>query len=137
MAATSLCRVISVFLLAAATTAVFAQPPTAPPASKHKEITLPHETLARYVGTYKFLVFTMEITLEDEQLQTKMDFFSKSAGKKVPVFAESETKFFPKAFEGSMEFKLNSAGEVTALVMHQSIAVMWLRRVKSTVTEHK
>jgi hypothetical protein len=38
---------------------------------------------------------------------------------KVPIFAESETMFFPKVVDAEIEFFKNEKGQVTHLVLHQ------------------
>jgi hypothetical protein len=74
--------------------------------------------LQRYVGTYAMEPqpgFTNHITLEGNQLMTQM------AGQpKVPLFAESETKFFLKVVDAQMEFVTNDQGETTGLIIHQN-----------------
>ena len=36
-----------------------------------------------------------------------------------PVYAESETKFFPLEFPAEIEFVKDAAGKVNALILHQ------------------
>ncbi len=38
---------------------------------------------------------------------------------KIPLFAESETKFFLKVVDAQVEFFKNEKGEVTHLILHQ------------------
>jgi hypothetical protein len=40
----------------------------------------------------------------------------------VPIFAESETKFFPKVVDAQIEFVRDSTGAVTHMVLHQGPA---------------
>jgi CubicO group peptidase (beta-lactamase class C family) len=83
--------------------------------SERREIALSPEILARYVGAYKLqpgvdLVFT----LEDNQL------FAQITGQpKFPLFPESETRFFLKVVDASVEFLKNDQGIVTHAVIHQ------------------
>jgi len=54
------------------------------------------------------------ITLEGGQL------VSQATGQdKVPLFAESETKFFPKVMDAEIEFLKDDKGVVTHLMLHQ------------------
>ena len=41
---------------------------------------------------------------------------------KIPLFAESETKFFPKVMDAEIEFLKDDKGAVTHLVVHQGPA---------------
>ena len=84
-------RLIAVFLLAGS---CLAQAPD------HKEITVSPSVLSRYVGIYSLAPnFNMAITLIDGQL------ISQATGQgKVPLFAESETMFFPKVVDAEIEF---------------------------------
>jgi CubicO group peptidase (beta-lactamase class C family) len=81
----------------------------------HTEIKLPHETLARYVGTYQLAsgVYMM-ITLKDDQLISRL-----TGQGDVPLFAETETKFFPKVVDANLDFVKDANGKVTSLVLHQ------------------
>lgn len=56
----------------------------------------------------------MVVTLEDGKLITQL-----GPQPKVPVFAESETKFFAKVVDAQIEFEKDEKGAVTALVLHQ------------------
>ena len=63
-----------------------------PPEPVPKEITLPKETLARYAGKYEMRPgVLMTITVEGEQLVSQLP-----GQGKVPLFAETDGKFFPK-----------------------------------------
>ncbi len=136
MGNSGLVRAVSFFLATAVTAIAFAQAPAAPPAAPavgHKEIKLSHEKLARLVGTYEVAPqANMSITLEGEQLQAQL-----SGQPKVEVFAESETMFFLKVVDAQVEFKLDAAGAVTALVLHQAGRDMEARRTSVKVVEHK
>ena len=61
--------------------------------------------------------FDLVITLEGGQL------VSQATGQgKIPLFAESETKFFPKVIDAEIEFGKDDRGVVTYLVLHQGAA---------------
>lgn len=81
-----------------------------------KEIQLPREILSRYVGVYEFApTFAITVTLEDGQLITQA-----TNQPKLPVFAESETVFFPKIVDATLTFQVNGEGKVTGLVLSQN-----------------
>lgn len=80
-----------------------------------KETTLPGEILSRYPGVYDFSpAFAFTVTLEDGQLMTQ----ATNQGK-IPIYAESETRFFPKVLEATITFQVDAAGKVTGLVLEQ------------------
>lgn len=83
---------------------------------ERKEITVSPEILKHYVGTYELTPkFSLAITLEDGQLVSQG-----TNQPKVPMFAESETRFFLKLVDAQIEFVKNEKGEVTNLVLHQN-----------------
>ncbi len=86
---------------------------TLPPAKK--EIPVSPQILAKYVGTYELQPgFDLVITLEGDQLVTQA-----TGQPKIPIFAESETKFFPKVMDASIEFLKDEKGAVTHLMLIQ------------------
>ncbi len=86
-----------------------------PPPAMPEEITVSEEILARYVGSYALAPnFIMTVTLENGQLITQA-----TGQGKVPIFAETETKFFPKVVMATIEFQVDAAGAVTGLVLNQ------------------
>ena len=83
--------------------------------SERKEITLSPEILSRYAGTYEMTpAVKMWIMLKDGQLISQL-----TGQGRVPLFAKSETRFFPKVVDAEIEFTSNPQGEVTGLVLHQ------------------
>lgn len=83
--------------------------------SERKEISLPQQVLAKYVGTYELApAFSINMTLEDGRLMTQA-----TNQRKLPLYAESETMFFLKDVNAQIEFVKNDKGEVTGLVLHQ------------------
>jgi hypothetical protein len=38
----------------------------------------------------------------------------------VPIFPESQTKFFPKVVDAEIEFLSGDSGQVTAMMLHQN-----------------
>ena len=91
------------------TSATVAAPP------EHKEITVPASTLARYVGTYQMQPSAeLSITLDGNQLMAQL-----TGQPKLPIFAESETLFFFKIVEATLEFQKDASDAVTAVRLRQ------------------
>jgi hypothetical protein len=83
-----------------------------PPA--RKEIRLSPQVLSRYVGVYEMGPgMDMAITLEGSQL-----FSTVTGSLKVPLFAETETRFFFKAVEAQCEFIKDEKNVVTHAVLY-------------------
>jgi len=83
--------------------------------TQHKEITLPADTLARYVGTYQMPGSAeLSVTLEGNQLKAQL-----TGQPAFPIFAESETLFFFKVVEATLEFQKDATGAVTAVRLRQ------------------
>ncbi len=83
--------------------------------SERQEIEVDADVLADYVGIYRLLPQAqMTITLEAGQLVSQV-----SGQGKVPIFAESETRFFVRIVDAQIDFVRDSTGEVTHLVLHQ------------------
>jgi hypothetical protein len=57
----------------------------------------------------------MRITVVGNQLQSQL-----GAQPVVPLFAESETVFFPRVVEAELEFELDQSGEAAALTLRQN-----------------
>jgi hypothetical protein len=107
-------HIASISLLLALPVPSFCQAPAAPPS--HQEITVPLETLSRYAGSYTLAPnFVLTISLEDGQLMAQA-----TGQPKAPVFAETETLFFYKIVEATLEFQVDAAGAVTGLVLKQN-----------------
>jgi CubicO group peptidase (beta-lactamase class C family) len=79
-------------------------------------VTVDPKILAGYVGTYELRPkFDLVVTVEDGHLVTQ------ATGQ--PTFstlAESETKFFPTAFDAEIEFFKDDQGKVSYLVLRQN-----------------
>jgi CubicO group peptidase (beta-lactamase class C family) len=71
--------------------------------------------LARYTGTYSLAPsFNLIITLVDGQL------ISQATGQgKLPLYAESDTKFFPKEVNAEIEFPKDETDPASQLILHQ------------------
>jgi len=86
-----------------------------PAAPVHTEITLSADVLARYVGSYNFPEgFTIVITLENGQLMEQL-----TGQPKFPIFPETETRFFLKVVEATVDFRVDAAGAATAMTLNQ------------------
>lgn len=70
--------------------------------------------LETYAGKYELNKdFDITVTVESGQLMTQA-----TGQSKIPVYAETETKFFP-LFPAEMEFVKDDQGKVNALILHQ------------------
>ncbi len=99
--------------------------------SERKETTLGPKILEQYVGTYEMAPkVNMMVRLESGQLTTQM-----SGQGKIPLFAESETKFFTKVVDAEVEFGKDDKGAY--LVLHQGGRDMKAQRTSDTVAERK
>jgi CubicO group peptidase (beta-lactamase class C family) len=89
-----------------------------------KEITVSPDILARYVGVYELQPgYDVTITLEGSQLFTQI-----TGQAKLPMFAESESKFFLKIVDAENEFIKDDKGAVTQVVIRQGPSEMRARR---------
>jgi hypothetical protein len=89
---------------------------TLPPPKK--EITVSPKILAQYTGTYELRPgFDLVVTLEGDHLITQA-----TGQSQLPIFAESETKFFPKVMDASIEFFKDEKGAATHLILIQGPA---------------
>jgi CubicO group peptidase (beta-lactamase class C family) len=72
--------------------------------------------LAQYVGSFELQKgFDLVVTLENGRLMTQA-----TGQGKIPIYPESESKFFPTAVPAEIEFFKDSQGKVTYLVLHQN-----------------
>ena len=87
------------------------QPP-APPT----EVTVAPEILKSYVGKYELAPNVLfDIRLQKQQLTAQL-----TGQPRVPVYAESQTKFFYKIVDAQITFVTNKQGKTTALILHQA-----------------
>jgi hypothetical protein len=101
--------------------------------SERKELAVPRETLAGYVGTYELSPqIKVMVTLDGDQLMTQL-----SGQRKLEAFAESETEFFLKAVDAQFEFAKDDQGAVTAVILHQNGRDQTAKRISDTVAERK
>ena len=85
-------------------------------AQRRVAITVAPETLRRYPGEYVLApTFSLTITFENGAL------FAQATGQeKLPIYAESETKFFLRAADAQLTFTSDSTGAVTGVILHQN-----------------
>jgi CubicO group peptidase (beta-lactamase class C family) len=83
---------------------------------EHREITLSNEILSRYAGVYEMGPgVNMTITLDNGQLISQM-----TRQGKVPLFAQSETVFYPKVVDAQIEFPKAENTPASQLALHQN-----------------
>jgi len=84
--------------------------------AERTQIQVPRERLERLVGSYEITpMATMVISLEGNQLLSRL-----GGQPVVPLFAESETKFFARVVEAEMEFEIGADGKAVAMVLRQN-----------------
>ena len=84
--------------------------------SERKEIKVPRETLAKYVGSYQLapgIFITM--SLDGDRLSTQL-----TGQPKFEVFAETEKDFFLKVVDAQLTFEMDNQGKVTDVILHQN-----------------
>jgi CubicO group peptidase (beta-lactamase class C family) len=71
--------------------------------------------LSRYTGRYELTpTFSITITLENGQLMSQA-----THQRRIPLFPESQSKFFMKVVDAQLEFFTMDAGQISHLVLHQ------------------
>jgi pimeloyl-ACP methyl ester carboxylesterase len=78
-------------------------------------IEVPAAILQSYAGKYGAGPFEMTVTLKDGQLLLQTP-----GVPPLPMFAESQTKFFMKNFQVEVEFIKEAAGKITQAIVYQS-----------------
>jgi CubicO group peptidase (beta-lactamase class C family) len=84
--------------------------------TERREITLSRQVLERYVGTYQISPnVDLVVTLQGSGL------IMEATGQhvRIPLYAESETRFFTKMIESEVEFGLDRDGNLTHMTLHQ------------------
>ena len=96
------------------------------PPVERTEVQVAEEILATYVGEYELSAeMSLDITLEDGLLQVQA-----TGQSKLPLFAESEERFFFRAVNAQVSFTKNAAGEVTGMTLHQGGRDQSARKVR-------
>ena len=84
--------------------------------SERKPITVSPKVLAQYVGTYQVGPgANLVIRLDGDQLTAQL-----GNQPRLPIFAESETRFFLRAVDAQLDFVKDDTGVVSHAVMHQN-----------------
>jgi CubicO group peptidase (beta-lactamase class C family) len=94
--------------------------------SERKEITLDPKVLSRFIGVYQMAPGTnMLITLENNQLMSQL-----TGQGAIPIFARSESVFFPRVVDAELEFCGSDAqARATQLTLRQNGRDMPARRL--------
>lgn len=88
----------------------------APLEPARKVVTLPHETLEAYAGTYALTAqFLLKVTRNGDQLRAQA-----TGQGPLPIYASGVDEFFAKMSGISITFKRDGRGHVTGLVLHQN-----------------
>ncbi len=84
--------------------------------SERQSVAVPKSVLEQYVGTYQIApAFSIWFTIDGAQL------VSQATGQpKFPLVAESDTVFYPIAFEAKIEFQKDASGKVIGLSLRQN-----------------
>src|SRR5215204_6543130 len=90
-------------------------------------------TLSKYVGTYEVGPgVNMLIRLIGDHLTTQL-----TGQQQLPIFPESETKFFLNVVDAQVEFFTDAGGPVTHAVMYQNGRERKVSRTSASVVEPK
>ena len=86
------------------------------PRKFEKEFVVSDEIMQRYVGEYQLApTFVFTVSVKNKKLMVGVTGQSTQR-----VYARSETEWYYKVVDASITFKVNEAGECTALVLHQN-----------------
>ena len=90
--------------------------PPPPPPPHHTAVTLTPAQLQPYVGRYQLApTVVLAVTLRGDVL-----FVQLTGQSPLPIYPESDGRFFLKAVDATMDFERDSARRVTAAVLHQN-----------------
>jgi CubicO group peptidase (beta-lactamase class C family) len=93
--------------------------------SERTEMTVDAATLARYVGRYQLRPeFVLEVALQNGKLVAQA-----ATQPEIPIFAESQTKFFARAIDAQITFVTEGGGPASALILHQGGRDITAKRV--------
>jgi CubicO group peptidase (beta-lactamase class C family) len=85
------------------------------PPKRHSVVDVDKGVLEKYAGVYRMAPqFALTVTVEDGKLMVQA-----TGQPKLPVFAESQTKFFYKVVDAQITFHSDKSGEVKKLILHQ------------------
>ncbi len=95
------------------------------PVPTHSELKLAPEILSRYIGDYELMPgFVLTVTVEGDRIYTKA-----TGQGRIEIYPESETKFFVKVVEASLEFVADESGKYNKVILHQGGQDMEGKRV--------
>ena len=79
------------------------------------EVNVSEAVMESYTGSYQIAAgFTVNITREGDKM------FAQGTGQnKVPIFAETQTRFFVKVIDAQLEFVQDDKGNVSRLILYQ------------------
>jgi hypothetical protein len=78
------------------------------------------------VGDYQLAPnFILTVTKEGDKLMTQA-----TGQGKIEIFAESETKFYPKVMEAKIEFVKDESGKISKLILNQGGRTMEAKKIK-------
>jgi CubicO group peptidase (beta-lactamase class C family) len=96
------------------------------PPVERTEVAVAPDILARYVGEYEATPeLSISITLEDGRLHAQP-----TGQAKLPLYAESDERFFLRGVNAQVSFTRDAAGVVTGLVLHQGGREQPARRIR-------
>jgi hypothetical protein len=96
------------------------------PPVERTEVAVARDILARYVGEYEATTeLSINITLEDGRLHAQP-----TGQAKLPLYAESDERFFLRGANVQVSFTRDAAGVVTGLVIHQGGRDQPARRIR-------
>jgi CubicO group peptidase (beta-lactamase class C family) len=91
-----------------------------------KDVVVPASILETYVGDYQLAPnFILTVTKEGDKMITQA-----TGQGKIEIFAESETKFYPKVMEAKIEFVKDESGKVSKLILNQGGRTMEAKKIK-------
>jgi CubicO group peptidase (beta-lactamase class C family) len=89
--------------------------PSPTPEQRYKEITVPVSTLSKYPGTYELRAnVALTVTLEGDHLMAQL-----TAQPKFQIFPASDTVFFYKIVEATLEFQKDGSGAIAGVRLKQ------------------
>ncbi|HEY8519472.1 MAG TPA: DUF3471 domain-containing protein [Gammaproteobacteria bacterium] len=98
--------------------------PQAPARASRDATPVDAQVLARYAGEYDMDGMRVAIELEGGRL-----FVSPARGVRLPLYAETETRFFLTDPEGQIDFVVNARGEATRFLARLPSGVFTAQRV--------
>ncbi len=91
-----------------------------------KTVSVPEETLNRYVGRFELQPgFVITIRRDGAKLSAQA-----TGQPEFEIFAESETKFFYRVVDAQITFKTDETGNTESLTLHQGGMNMPAKRLK-------